>query len=219
MSKPPCVADERQKQILKLLTERSAVHAGLYAAALRELDSPPASGFESTRVAVFCHCARELMLGALDLLVDTPEPRQKPSSGSLARDLPSVLARHAGLDLRADQDLIPVPSEVAAAFANLVDTSTRETGRNKRNTAALVTGHADGSHPSVSQWSKTYAFFVAWAHVDQHHSGSLPDDMKLTEHLRVVEDVIEVRMNLFFDNLSVVDDILALANEMDGISE
>ncbi|EQM32307.1 hypothetical protein NOU13_12995 [Rhodococcus erythropolis] len=219
MSESPGVPDQRQRDILKRLTERSAVHAGLYATALREFGCPPTSGFESARVAVMCHCARELMLGALDLLVDTPEPRQKPSSAARARDLPSVLARHASLDLRADQDLIPVPSEVAAAFADLIDTSTRETGRNKRNTAALVTGSADGSHPSIGQWSKTYAFFVTWAHVDQHHSGALPDDTTLAGQLRVVEDVIEVRMNLFFDNLSVVEDILALANEMDGIPE
>lgn len=159
------------------------------------------------------------MLGALDVLVDTPEPRPEPTSGALAGSLPSVLARHGNPDLRADQDLIPVPRAVAAAFADLIDASTRERGRNQRNAAALVTGSADGSHPSISEWSKTYRFFVKWAHVDQHHANALPDDATLAGHLRVVEDVIDVRMNLFFDNLSAVEDLLALANETDGTTE
>lgn len=216
MSAPP---NQRQQDILNRLTERSAVHAGLYAIAIRELGSPLIGGMESARVSVICHCARELMLGALDVLVDTPEPRQEPSSSALARSLPSVLARHGSPDLRADQDLVPVPREVAAAFANLIDASTRENGRNQRNAAALVTGSADGSHPSIGEWSETYRFFLKWTHVDQHHADALPDDATLTSHLRVVEDVIEVRMNLFFDNLSTVEDLLALANATDGTAE
>lgn len=219
MNASPEALSQRQQDMLNRLTERSAVHGGLYAAALRELGRPPIGGFDSARVAVICHCARELMLGALDMLVDTPEPRQNPSSATLGRDLPSVLARHESPDLRADQDLIPVPRGVAAAFADLIDASTRESGRNQRNVAALVTGSADGSHTSIGEWSKTYRFFVKWAHVDQHHSGTLPDDTTLARHLRVVEDVIEVRMNLFFDNLSAVEDILALANRTDGTAE
>lgn len=152
------------------------------------------------------------MLGALDVLVDTPEPRPDPTSGTLARKLPSVLSRHDNPDLRADQDLIPVPKGVAGAFADLIDASTREAGRNQRNAASLVTGDSTGSHPSIREWSKAYAFFVKWAHVDQHHAKTLPDNCTLINYLRVVEDVIEVRMNLFFDNLSAVEDLLDLAN-------
>lgn len=210
---------QRRLSIMNRLGERSAVYAGLYAIAVRELGNPAVLGQESARVSVICHCARELMLGALDVLVDTPEPRQNPSSGTLAGKLPSALARHGNPDLRADQDLVPVPRALAAAFADLIDASTREHGRNRRNTAALVTGAADGSHPSIAEWSKAYRFFVKWAHVDQHHSDGLPDDATLASHLRVVEDVIEVRMNLFFDNLSAVEDLLALANESDGEAE
>lgn len=213
------IFDQRQHDILKRLSERSTVHAGLYATALRELGSPSVEGLESARVAVICHCARELMLGALDVLVDTPEPRQKPTSGSLARGLPSVITREGGPDLRADQDLIPIPRAVATAFADLIDANTREQGRNQRNAAALVTGSADGSHPSIKEWGQAYGFFVQWAHVDQHHRKNLPDDATLARHLRIVEDVIEVRMNLFFENLSTVEDLLALANATDGPPE
>lgn len=219
MDASPEIPDQRQHDILNRLRERSVVHAGLYATALRELGSPAIDGLESARVSVICHCARELMLGALDVLVDTPEPRQKPSSGSLAQVLPSVITREGSPDLRADQDLIPIPRAVAAAFADLIDASTREQGRNQRNAAALVTGSADGSHPSIREWGRGYGFFVQWAHVDQHHLEDLPDDATLVRHLRILEDVIEVRMNLFFENLSTVEDLLALANATDGAAE
>lgn len=218
MNASPQIPDERQVGILNHLKERSTVHAGMYATALRELATPAAAGLESARVSVISHCARELMLGALDVLVETPEPRADPSSGALARKLPAVLTRQGNPDLRADQDLIPIPRAVAAAFADLIDASTREQGRNQRNAAALVTGSANGVHPSVKEWSQTYSFFVKWAHVDQHHE-SLPDDTALVTHLRVVEDVIEVRMNLFFENLSTVEDLLAMANATDGVAE
>jgi hypothetical protein len=219
MEASPDISAQRQQVILGRLRERSFVHAGLYGTALLELRSPAADGMESARVSVICHCARELMLGALDILVDTPEPRQKPSSGSLAQALPSVLLREGSPDLRADQDLIPIPRAVAAAFADLIDASTREQGRNRRNAAALVTGSADGYHPSIKEWGRAYGFFVQWAHVDQHHLERLPDDETLARHLRILEDVIEVRMNLFFENLSTVEELLALANATDGATE
>src|SRR5690606_14249634 len=104
MDASPGVPDQRQLDILNRLRERSVVHAGLYATALREIGSPALEGLESARVSVISHCARELMLGALDVLVDTPEPRPKPSSVALAQGLPSVLAREGNPDLRADQD-------------------------------------------------------------------------------------------------------------------
>lgn len=207
--------NHRQQKVLDGLAQRSALHAGLYAFVLRELGTEAVPETRSARVAVICHCARELMLGALDILVDTPEPRPNPSSGSLARSLTSVLAANGNPDLRVDQDLIPLPRAVATAIADLVDASSREVGRNQRNAAALVTGNAEHSHSSITEWSDTYSFFVKWAHVDQHHSGSLPDDGLLAMHLQVVEDVVEVRMSQFFDNLSAVEDLLAVANRTD----
>ena len=210
--------NHRQQKLLSELTQRSTPHAGLYAFVLRELGSEAIEETRSARISVICHCARELMLGALDILVDTPEPRPNPSSGSLTKSLTSVLAANGSPDLRVDQDLIPLPKAVATAIADLVDASTREIGRNRRNAAALVTGNAEDSHSSVAEWSNTYSFFVKWAHVDQHHSGALPDDRLLASHLQVVEDVIEVRMSQFFDNLSAVEDLLAAANRTDDES-
>jgi hypothetical protein len=201
------------------LKARSETHAGLFAIALRELAQPATLGQESARVSVIAHCARELMLGALDILVDTPEPRPVPTSGALTGNLSSALTANGNPDLRADQDLIPVPRIVAAAIADLIDASTRERGRNQRNAAALVTGTADGKHPSIAEWNSTYQFFVKWAHVDQHHLKALPGDSTLAQRLRVVEDVIEVRMNLFFENLSAIEDLLAQANATEGVAE
>lgn len=213
------MSEQRQLDLLGRLIERSALHAGLYSIALRQLDVTASVGEESARVSVICHCLRELMLGAPDILVDTPEPRPDPSSSALAESMPDVLAGNGSPDLRLDQDLIPVPREIAAAFADLIDASSRERGRNQRNAASLVTGSADGSHPSIAEWRKAYRFFVKWAHVDQHHSGTLPEDDAIIGHLRVVEDVIAVRVNLFFDNLAAVEDLLALANSTDEVEK
>ncbi len=211
--------NDRRQKILSRLGERSAAHAGLYAFVLREIESAVSQDMHAARVSVICHCARELMIGALDVLVDASEPRPDPSSGALARRLPSVLAASGSPDLRVDQDLVPVPKAVASALADLIDASAREIGRNRRNAASLVTGNAEDSHPTIAEWSKTYGFFVKWAHVDQHHTDAVPDDHTLATHLQVVEDVIEVRMNLFFDNLSAVEDLLAAANRTDGDEE
>lgn len=210
------MADSRQLELLAQLTERSAQHAGLYSLALRELGNPSSSELAAARLSVISHCVRELMLGASDILVDTPEPRPNPSSGSLAMKLPTLLAQNGSPDLRADQSLIPVPRAIAAAFADIVEASTKEAGRNQRNTAALVTGSVAGTHPSIRQWKDAYNFFLKWAHVDQHHDGPLPDDSTVRSQLRVVEDVLEVRMNLFFDNLATVEELLAQANATDG---
>lgn len=213
------MADQRQIDLLGRLSQRSARHAGLYAAALRQLDASAIAGEESARVSVVCHCLREFMMGAPEFLVDAPEPRLRPSSSSLGGSLPDKMAASGNPDLRLDQDLIPVPRKLAAAFADLIDTAVRERGRNRRNTASLVTGRADGSHPSVTEWMNTYQFFVKWAHADQHSSGVLPDDDDIRAHLRVVEDVVSVRVNLFFDNLAAVEDILAAANAIDEVDE
>ena len=208
---------QRQQKILELLSERSAVHGGLYSIAMRELETCHPDAVESARVSVICHCVRELMLGAIDMLVEIPEPRQMPSSTGLTSQILKISAKQGGLDLRADQDLVPVPRELATALADLIETRTRENGRNQRNVAALVTGNADDSHVSTKDWSKSYDFFLKWTHADRHHANDLPDDSTIIRHLRVVEDVIEVRMNLFFENLAAVEDILALANGTNGM--
>jgi hypothetical protein len=129
-----------------------------------------------------------------------------------------MLASHPDLDLNADQDAVPVPREVASHLDALIRTRTREDGRNRTNTAALVVGDGTGDHPAIKQWQDAYRFFVKWAHLDQNDLGesALPSDEAVELQIRVVEDVVEVRTAAFFENLHSLQELLNDINTTDG---
>jgi hypothetical protein len=157
---------------------------------------------------------REVMNGLPTVMTDSSIPRPDPSSGALTARLPELLGQHPDLDLAVEQDLVPVPREVAQAFSELIGTVTSEQGRNRRNAAELVTGGSDTKHPAIKHWAAAQRFFLGWTHLDRNHSQDreLPTDDVLLSMIRVVEDVIEVRSALFFENLHSLQDLLADAN-------
>lgn len=187
----------------------------MYLAALHEFDSVALAGRETARVSIICHCMREVMNGLPTAMAASAVPRPNPSSAALVAKLPQTLREHPELDLRAEQANVPVPTPVASMLADLVDAAVKEQGLNVTNAAALLTDGTDARHPLIGQWRAAQAFFVAWAHLDRNPDGAreLPDDLEIAAHIRVVEDVIEVRTSLFFTNLNAVEDLLALANE------
>ncbi len=191
----------------------------MYLAALRAFDSEASPGGEAARVSVICHCMRELMNGLPAAMAANVVPRPKPSSSSLVARLPDVLSGHPQLDLRAQQAIVQVPAEVATVIADLVEAAVKERGLNIVNAAALLTNGTDATHPLIGQWRAAQRFFPEWAHLDRNADGEreLPPDSEIIAHIRVVEDVIEVRTNQFFTNLSAVEDILALANAQEDI--
>jgi hypothetical protein len=205
---------ERRQNVISALQDRSPRLASIYRTALGTLDTEAEDGCESARVSVICHCMRELMTGLPAVMADTTSPRPDPSSGGLTKQLPRLLAAHPGADLGADQDLVPVPKEVAHALKRLIDTAALEDGRNRLNAAALVTGGEDSKHPAVNQWLDVYEFFVGWAHLDRNHKADrqLPSDVELAANIRVVEDVIEVRTAVFFENLKSLEGLLGQIN-------
>jgi hypothetical protein len=213
------VLDERRSSVIEALENRSQKLTGMYKTALTSLFSEPDPGCETARVSVICHCMRELMLGlpAAMAVTNTSIQHREKSSGSQLQDLPRILADHPGTDLELDQDLVPVPRAVAHAFAALVSAATREDGRNRANTAALITGGSDASHPAIKQWTDAYNFFLGWAHLDRNQDSerSLPSDQTLTANMRVVEDVIEVKTALFFENLHALEDLLTDINSVE----
>jgi hypothetical protein len=213
MGDGPNISD-RQSRVFQNLRNRGPKLAGLYQTALRSLDAEAEPGCEAARVAVICHCMRELMNGLPSILTDLSIPRPKPSSMSLLADLPSLLAKHSDLDLAAEQDVIPVPKTVAIHFHSLVKTRTQEDGRNRSNLSALITGGTDARHPAIKQWKDAYDFFLRWTHLDRNHEGDreLPSDQEIQLEVRVVEDVIEVRTSAFFENLSSLEDLLSEIN-------
>jgi hypothetical protein len=209
MGDGPNISD-RQSRVFQNLQNRGPKLAGLYQTALRTLDAEAEPGCEAARVAVICHCMRELMNGLPSVLTDSVIARPKPSSGSLLAGLPSLLAKHSDLDLAAEQDVIPVPKTVAMHLHSLVKTRMLEDGRNRANISALITGGTDARHPALRQWKDAYDFFLGWTHLDRNHQGDrkLPIDQLIWREVRVVEDVIEVRTSAFFENLNSLEDLL-----------
>jgi hypothetical protein len=216
----PCgyVLDERQTRVVEALHDRGPKLASMYSAALSALATPAAPGGEAARISVICHCMRELMNGLPSVMTDSAIPRPNPSSAALRDKLPGLLARHPDLDLAVDQNLVPVPKKVAQAFSDLISTVASEQGRNRRNAAELVTGGSDTTHPAIKQWAAAQQLFLGWTHLDRNHEQNrdLPTDEVLLGNIRVVEDVIEVRTALFFDNLHSLEDFLAEANAVEG---
>jgi hypothetical protein len=209
---------ERQERVLEALVSRSPRLAGIYRTALAIIVEEARPGCESARVSTICHCMRELMSGLPTVMSDIAIPRPNPSSGSLIKQLPGLLAAHPEADLGLDQDLVPVPRAVARVLQSLLSAVTQEVGRNRANTAALVTGDPDANHPAIAQWLDAYQFFLSWTHLDRNHDQErpLPKDGEILTKIRIVEDVVEVRSALFFENLHAIEDLLA---EINGIGE
>ena len=204
--------DDRQARVFEALRERSPKLAGVYLAAIGSLAHLPLDRGEAARVSAIAHHMRELMANLPAAMTDHVIPRPKPSSGALTAKLPDLLAE-ADLDLDSDQDLIPVPKKAAKAISELLSALAKEQGRNRSNAAELITAGSDVDHPAITEWNKTYQYFVGWAHLDRNHEErELPSDDDLLTKIRVVEDVIEVRTALFFENLHSIEDILAEAN-------
>ena len=156
------------------------------------------------------------MNGLPEAMAVTAIPRPAPSSDSLKAQLPQLLSQHRDLDLNADQDLVPLPRDVARAFDQLVRAAVQEAGRNRANAAALLTGGGDQNHPLITQWSQTQRFFLEWTHLDRGADREPSTDEALRENIKVVEDVIEVRTALFFDNVRALEDLLQAANAEEG---
>nr|WP_276974852.1 hypothetical protein [Ferrimicrobium acidiphilum] len=211
------IPDDRQNRVAEAINVRSTKLAGMYRTALQQLAATPEPGCEVARVSTVCHCIRELMTGLLSALADVDIPRPSPSSRALVDRLPALPSRHSYLDIGLDQDLVPVPKKVAHMFNKLVETAVQEQGRNRRLAAGLVTGGDDVKHPAIDQWQDAYRFVLAWTHLDQNHvqNRELPSDEEILAALRVVEDVIEVRSALFFDNVSAIKDLLADINAVE----
>jgi hypothetical protein len=208
---------ERQTRVIEALEPRSPKLAGMYRTAQEILVTTASPGCESARISTICHCMRELMSGLPAVMSDFAIPRPNPSSASLMKQLPGLLTAHPDADLGLDQDLVPVPRAVARVLASLVSAVTQEEGRNRANTAALVTGESDADHPAIAQWLDAYQFFLSWTHLDRNHEQQrpLPENEALQAKIRVVEDVIEVRSALFFENLRAIEDLLAEINDFD----
>lgn len=216
----PDIAEDSQRQenVVAALQSRAPKLAGAYRMTLQLLATPAVEGCEAARVSMICHGIRELMNGLPTVLSDSFISRPNPSSDTLTRQLPELLAKHPDVTLDQDQDLIPIPRSVASALQDIISTVAQEKGRNRSNAAALVTGSTDVSHPAVAQWMTAQRFFLRWTHLDRNHERArdLPSDEELLSQIRIIEDIIVVRSTLFFDNLHTLNDLLSEINGEDA---
>lgn len=203
--------DARQAKVFHAIKKKSNKLAGLYCTILQLVAASPQAGCEIARVSVICHCGRELMNNLPYVFTEIRSPRIHPSSDMLKDKLPELLK---DVDLDSGQDLVPVPHSAAIALGRLISTVTQEQGRNKRLASAFLTQGNDDEHPAIKQWNDAHDFFMRWTHFDHlpNQSHEVPDDDEIRIHLRVIEDVIVSRTNLFFDNLHFLQDILSEAN-------
>lgn len=224
MTSPPIcpyeiALDERQQGVFDALLERHADLASMYRVALRMLASAAGESDRRMRVAHICHAMREVMNRFAGAVGASSSERIKPSSDVQVQALPDLLAGHPDLELdRPEQELIPVPQPVAAAFDKLIRTAVQEKIRSRDIAAALLTDDRNAEHSAVGQWMDTSRFFVRWAHLEAKPTdpGALPSDEDLRDKIRVVEDLIEGVTKLFFDARHAVDDLLTEINQTEG---
>lgn len=210
------VLDERQQRIFDALDGRHADLAAMYRVAVQMLAAGPEEGDGRMRVAHICHAMREVMNRFVDAMDADVAQRIKPPSGDQVGELPDLLAAHPDLVLdQQDQDLVPVPAAVAAAFDKLIKTAVQEGVRSRDIAAALLTDDGDSGHPAVNQWMAARKFFVKWAHLHARAADpqDVPHDSSMAEHVRVVEDLILSVTSLFFDARREIDDLLGEINE------
>lgn len=211
--------DERQQGVFNALLERHSDLASMYHAALRMLATAVNDDDRRMRVAQICHAMREVMNRFADAVGASSSERIKPPSKEQIQALPDLLSGHPNLVLdQTEQESIPVPQPVAAAFDKLIKTAVQEKVRSRDIAAVLLTDDGNADHPAVSQWMETRNFFVRWAHLQAEASdpGSLPTDKDLQGRARVVEDLIEGVTRLFFDARHAVDDLLSEINQTKG---
>ncbi|WP_144661294.1 hypothetical protein [Paenarthrobacter nicotinovorans] len=205
------VLDDRQQRVNGALLKRSSQLAAMYRLVLSILAAPTVAGQEVARVSVICHGGRELMNGVPSVMSEIDIPRPDPNSDTLKRRLPELLRE---IELDVDQDLVPVPRSAAKTLSQLISAVAQEQGRNRRLASAVVTGATDDKHPAIKQWMEAQRFFLRWTHLDRLAEGGrdLPGDAELMSNLRIVEDVIDARAGLFFENLHSIEALLAEAN-------
>ena len=157
---------------------------------------------------------REVMNRFADAMGAESVGKIRPTTGVQVQALPDLLADQPELVLDQDQEFVPVPLPVAAAFDKLIKTAVQEKLRVRDIAASLLTDDGDASHPAVGQWMNARDFFVRWAHIHATATdlSKLPSDDEIRNWIKVVEDLIEGLTTFFFDARRSVDDLLAEIN-------
>ncbi len=232
----------QRQQVHKHLEDRASPLAGLYASAIFFLVVPTWPG----RHYLLGHAVREIAQRLPDFL--DPQPRTRADDakalksfvvawsaaglpvgvGLTGLDLPSGSfpedGGNASADQPMDQDILPIPLDVAKAAASLVEIHLRGTTNNYSKAASIILtgGHRDrevisggtiaARDPTVLLWINTVAWFMEFTHISDKQDKTLPPDGELVRRFKVIEDMLESILSSFYQVIDDLDKYLAIAN-------
>lgn len=208
-------SDERRKAIYDGLASYNPVLAGLYKSAIRNFKTPAYPGEERARLAIIGNSMREVMNALASVMGDSSPGKEKVRPEKLLRDLPGKLALFPELSLKQDIDYIPVPKDAALLIAEIVDASSQETMNVREDVASLLAEGSGIDHPAVKQWIDARLSFVKLTHISRPPEDIGISDTEIESIIRVVEDLIEVRIGEFFESKHSLDEILGEINEQE----
>lgn len=207
--------DERRRSIYDGLVSYNPVLAGLYKSAIRNFKNPAYPGEERARLAIIGNSMREVMNALASVIGDNSSAKKKAHPDKLLRALPGKLALFPELSLKQDIDYIPVPKDAALLIAEVVDASSQETMSIREDAASLLAEGSGIDHPAVKQWMDARLSFVKLTHISRPPEDISISDTDIEGKIRVVEDLIEVRIGEFFESKHSLDDILSEINEQE----
>lgn len=220
MAEEDALLDERRQRIYDALAQYNLVVAGSYRAAIRSFKAPPIPGEERARISAIGNAMREVMITLPSIIGENSEGEPKElDTNALIRELPEKLAQFSDLDLKQDLDYVPVPREAAILIAEVVTAASQDTKSIRDNAASLLAEGSRGDHPAIKQWLKANKFFTKCTHLGRPpvEVGADVSDKEVEENIRIVEDLVEVRVSGFFDSRHEIDSLLNDINaEGDG---
>ncbi|GEM_PF-3306072 len=205
------ILDERRQQIYDAIAQYNPVVAGSYKAAIRSFKTQSYPGEERARISAIGNAMREVMLTLPSIIGESSEGKPKDlDTNSLVRDLPEKIAQFSDLDLQQDLDYVPIPREAAVLFAEVIMAASQDTKSIRENAAALLADGSGSDHPAIKQWVNANQFFVKCTHLGRPPAdvGEDMSDEMMEKNIRIVEDLVGVRVSGFFDTRREIDSLL-----------
>jgi len=206
------IGDERRQNIYQGLAEYNTVLAGLYRTAIRSFKAPAYKGEERARIATIGNSMREVMNALASVIGNSSQTKHQDGAEKLVRKLPEKLAMFPEFNPKQDNKLIPLPREIALFISELSILASHEEGNIREDVAALLAEGSGKDHPAVKQWMDAREAFVGYTHYGRPPVESSTSNEEIERNIRVVEDLIERRLQSFFDSRHSVESLLSGIN-------
>lgn len=205
--------DERRQNIYDSLLQYNSILAGLYKTAIRTYKTTPFPGEERARIAIIGNSMREIMNTLASVLGSSSQGTRQDGAVKLVRELPEKLAEYPDLNLRQDNDYIPVPRDVALFIWEIASQASQEEGNIREDIAALLAEGSGRNHPVVKEWMSARNTFVKYTHFSKPPEDIAISDDEIEQTIRIVEDLMEGRLRAFFESRHDIDSLLKDINE------